>query len=53
MIHRLVTTAAVGAALLAASAAHAGTWNWSYTGTGVTASGTFSIAGNGASATSR
>ena len=45
---RLISAAAVGAALLSASIAQAATWNWSYSGAGVTASGTFTTAGNAA-----
>ena len=45
MLSRFISTAVVGAALLSASMAQAATWAWSYSGTGVTASGTFTTAG--------
>jgi hypothetical protein len=49
LLPRLISTAAIGAALMSASLAQAATWNWSYSGPGVTASGTFTTAGNAAS----
>lgn len=46
LVKRVSTLVLAGAALVAAGVAHADTtWNWSYTGDGVTASGTFTTAG--------
>ena len=49
-IKKTLITVAAGTALLGASLAQADTWNWAYSGAGVTASGTFSTAGNAAGA---
>lgn len=45
LMSRLISTAVVGAALLSASLAQAATFAWSYSGPGVTASGTLTTAG--------
>lgn len=46
LVKRMGTALLAGAALMAASVAHADTtWTWSYAGTGVTASGSFTTAG--------
>ena len=47
-LKQAAVTLATAAALLGATAAHAVTWRWSYSGTGLTASGTFTTAGNAA-----
>ena len=49
-IKSALVTVAAGTALLGASLAQADTWNWAYSGAGVTASGTFTTAGNAAGA---